>query len=163
MLRELGEEWPPRRLPLLLLLLLPLLRVLLLLLLLLPLLQVLLLLLQNSLENDDGDGASSRVEPWISLSCNPEELFASGSAAGKNSARRGKQQKLSPVLRAEPRAASSRSTKCHSGTSCHTSPTQERVWPFLGKEVGGGRFGTFFPWGGRRGGLWRHNGGNILG
>ena len=40
-----GEEWPPRRLPLLLLLLLPLLRVLLLLLLLLPLLRVLLLLL----------------------------------------------------------------------------------------------------------------------
>ena len=35
-----GEEWPPRRLPLLLLLLLPLLRVLLLLLLLLPLLNM---------------------------------------------------------------------------------------------------------------------------
>ena len=77
---------PLSRLPLLLLLLLLLLQVLLLLLLLLlpPLLQVLLLLLQNSLEKEDGDGATSRVEPWICLSCNPARIFASGSAAGKN-------------------------------------------------------------------------------
>ena len=93
----------PRRLPLLcLLLLLPLLlrllllRVLLLLLfllllllllllmLLLPLLRVLPHLLQDTLENAGGDGASGRVELRMSLSCNPDMIFVSGSAAGKN-------------------------------------------------------------------------------
>ena len=90
-----GDEWPPRRLPLLCLLLrlplqLPLLlRVLLLLLLplllllLLPLLRVLPHLLQDTLENAGGDGASGRVELRTSLSCNPEMIFVSGSAAGK--------------------------------------------------------------------------------
>ena len=88
-----GDEWPPRRLPLLcLLLLLPLLlplllRVLLLLLflllVLLPLLRVLPHLVQDTLENAGGDGASGRVELWIRLSCNLEMIFVSGSAAGK--------------------------------------------------------------------------------
>ena len=72
---------------LLLPLLLPLLRrvlpLLLFLLLLLPLLRVLPHLLRDTLENAGGDGASGRVELWTSLSCNPEMIFVSGSAAGK--------------------------------------------------------------------------------
>jgi hypothetical protein len=72
----------PLQLPLLLrvllLLLFPLLP-----LLLLPLLRVLPHLLQDTLENAGGDGASGRVELRTSLSCNPEMIFVSGSAAGK--------------------------------------------------------------------------------
>ena len=69
----------------------------------------------------------------------PRGIFALDPMRRKTWLGEASKKTLSPVLRAEPRAASSRSTKCHRGTSCHTGPTQERQHVcglFLGRGWG---------------------------